>query len=73
VSLSIGELAFASEDRTEHVKVGVLAGSVVAATVAAVLLRSRNRAYRRMEEAESLDSDADGIPDVIQADGRSTS
>jgi NhaA family Na+:H+ antiporter len=67
VSLLIGELAFgAGSPRDEHVKVGVLVGSVAAALVAAVLLRSRNRTYRRLYEAESRDGDADGIPDVYQ-------
>jgi NhaA family Na+:H+ antiporter len=67
VSLLIGGLAFgAGSPRDEHVKVGVLVGSVAAALVAAVLLRSRNRTYRRLHEAESRDGDADGIPDVYQ-------
>ena len=37
---------------------------------AAVLLRSRNRAYRRIEEEELVDSDADGVPDVYERDLR---
>lgn len=68
VSLLIGELAFESASRAEHVKVGVLAGSLLAATLAAVLLRSRNRAYRRLEAAEAVDSDADGVPDAFETD-----
>lgn len=68
VSLLIGELAFDSADRHDHVKVGVLAGSVLAALVASALLRSRNRAYRAMEEVESTDTDADGVPDVYDED-----
>jgi len=67
VSLLIGELAFgAGSDRDEHVKVGVLAGTLLAAFLASVLLRLRNRRYKRMCEEESRDSDADGIPDVYQ-------
>ncbi|GEN78960.1 Na+/H+ antiporter NhaA [Actinotalea fermentans] len=66
VSLLIGELAFASDVRAEHVKVGVLTGSLLAATVAGALLRSRNRAYVRLEVAESVDSDADGVPDAFE-------
>ena len=47
VSLLIGELAFDGDpQRTEHVKVGVLVGSLLAATCATVLLRSRDRAHR---------------------------
>jgi NhaA family Na+:H+ antiporter len=49
VSLLIGELAFgAGSERTEHVKVGVLTGSLLAAALAALLLRARERAYRRL-------------------------
>jgi NhaA family Na+:H+ antiporter len=67
VSLLIGELAFGvGTERDDHVKVGVLAGSLVAAVLAAVVLRLRNRAYRRMCERESADADGDGIPDVYQ-------
>jgi NhaA family Na+:H+ antiporter len=49
VSLLIGELAFgAGTLRGEHVKVGVLVGSVVAAVLASVVLRLRSRVYRRL-------------------------
>jgi Na+:H+ antiporter, NhaA family len=62
VSLLIGELAFgAGTPRDEHVKVGVLAGTLLAALLAAVLLRARDRRCRRI-----ADADADGIPDVYQ-------
>ncbi|ABS03590.1 Na+/H+ antiporter NhaA [Kineococcus radiotolerans SRS30216 = ATCC BAA-149] len=68
VSLLIGELAFgAGSVRDEHVKVGVLTGSLLAAALAAVVLRARNRVYRRLHEAERVDEDADGVPDVYQA------
>ena len=51
VSLLIGELAFGTDSLTdEHVKVGVLTGSVLAAVLASVLLRARNRAYRSLDE-----------------------
>ncbi len=67
VSLLIGELAFgAGSEQDEHVKVGVLIGSLVAALLAAVLLRARNRTYRRLHEEETVDSNADGIPDAYQ-------
>ena len=69
VSLLIGDLAFgAGSARDEHVKVGVLAASVVASVLAAILLRARNRTYRRIEELERLDGDADGVPDVFEDD-----
>ena len=47
VSLLVGELAFgASGERTEHVRLAVLGGSLLAASLAAVVLRRRNAAYR---------------------------
>ncbi|MDH2430623.1 Na+/H+ antiporter NhaA [Sphaerisporangium sp. TRM90804] len=63
VSLLIGELAFGVEGG-EHVKVAVLAGSLAAALIAAVILRLRNRTYRRIHEIETADFDHDGVPDV---------
>lgn len=69
VSLLIGELAFGQGSvRDEHVKVGVLVGSVVAALSATVLLKRRDRIYRRLFEAEQVDDDGDGVPDVYQRD-----
>lgn len=66
VSLLIGDLAFGpGSTRDEHVKIGVLVGSVVAALLASVVLRARNRTYRQLEELESADADADGVPDVF--------
>jgi NhaA family Na+:H+ antiporter len=66
VSLLIGELAFGlGSEADERAKIGVLVGSVAAAAFAAVVLRARNRVYRRIEAAELLDSDHDGIPDIF--------
>jgi NhaA family Na+:H+ antiporter len=67
VSLLVGELAFgAGSPRDEHVKLAVLLGSLVAAVLAAVVLRGRNRAYRRLHALESGDDDpragGDGVP-----------
>ncbi|MFI7453929.1 Na+/H+ antiporter NhaA [Nonomuraea sp. NPDC049714] len=67
VSLLIGELAF-GVGADEHVKVAVLAGSVAAALLAAVILRLRNRVYRRIHELETADHDHDGVPDVYESD-----
>ena len=68
VSLLIGDLAFgAGSTADEHVKVGILTGSLTAALLAAVLVKSRDRTYRRIEAAETVDEDDDGIPDVYQA------
>jgi NhaA family Na+:H+ antiporter len=67
VSLLIGELAFGVGSlRDEHVKVGVLTGTLLAAVLAAVLLRLRDRRYRLIAEQEQRDDDADGVPDVYQ-------
>jgi NhaA family Na+:H+ antiporter len=53
VSLLIGELAYPAESSSaEHVKVGVIAGSLVSALLASLVLRSRNRVYRRLCELE---------------------
>ena len=69
VSLLIGELAFgAGSERGEHVTIGVLTGSVVAALLAAVVLRLRDRTYRLIDERDRADVDADGVPDVYQTD-----
>jgi NhaA family Na+:H+ antiporter len=69
VSLLMGELAFGGgTERDDHAKIGVLVGTVTAALLATVLLRLRNRRYRRIEEEELRDDDADGIPDVFEPD-----
>ena len=39
----------------------------VAALLAAVLLRLRNRHYRAVREQETVDTDHDGVPDVYQS------
>ena len=67
VSLLIGELAFGAGSATDdHVKIGVLLGSLVAALLASVVLRVRNAHYRRLCAEEERDDDNDGIPDCYQ-------
>jgi NhaA family Na+:H+ antiporter len=67
VSLLIGDLAFGEgSERADTVKVGVLAGSALAAVLAAVVLRLRNRHYRKVFQEESEDLDRDGVPDVFE-------
>lgn len=67
VSLLIGELAFGEGSVTDdHVKVGVLTGSVIASLLAGVILRIRDRVYKRVCAEESADADNDSIPDVYQ-------
>ncbi len=65
VSLLITELAYGAESENyDHAKVGILGGTVLAALLAAVILRLRNRRYRAMYEDEQRDVDRDGIPDA---------
>ena len=45
----------------------MLLGSVVAGVLAAVVLVSRNAAYRRIHELETADDDHDGVPDIYRA------
>lgn len=69
VSLLIGDLAYGTGSaRQDIVKVGVLAGSLLAAFLAAILLRIRNRHYRRVFELETADADRDGVPDIYVTD-----
>jgi len=73
VSLLIGELAFGPDSPDDNnVKIGVLVGSVLAAILAAVVLRARNSVYRRMSAAEEVDVDIDDRDlqiDVYRASG----
>jgi NhaA family Na+:H+ antiporter len=69
VSLLIGELAFEGDTAlTDEVKAAVLLGSLIAATLASVLLKVRNRRYRQLTEAEERDEDLSGIPDIYEED-----
>ncbi|WP_446666094.1 Na+/H+ antiporter NhaA [Flexivirga sp. B27] len=69
VSLLIGELAFGSGSvADEHVKLGILGGSLLAALLATAVLRSRNATYRQIHAQESLDADGDGVPDCFEAE-----
>ena len=69
VSLLVAELSFGlGAVENDHAKVGILLASVLAALLASVVLVSRNRWYRRVEQDERADADSDGIPDVYQRD-----
>ncbi|WP_369130317.1 Na+/H+ antiporter NhaA [Modestobacter roseus] len=69
VSLLIGALAYGEGSlRDEHVKVGVLVGTLTAALLASILLKSRDRRYRQIAVIESADVNADGVPDVYQTE-----
>ncbi|MEV6813343.1 Na+/H+ antiporter NhaA [Micromonospora sp. NPDC051296] len=70
VSLLIGELAFGSDGvESANVKAAVLAGSVISALLAMVVLSRRNKAYRAIALKEQVDRDQDGVPDVYQKPG----
>ncbi|WP_394250729.1 Na+/H+ antiporter NhaA [Arthrobacter pityocampae] len=67
VSLLISELGFGQgTPEDDHAKVAILAGSMIAALAAAVLLRRRNKRYREIAEQETIDADNDGVPDVFE-------
>lgn len=63
VSLLIGELAFgAAGERSDHVRLAVLAGTLLAAVAAALVLTRRNRHYRALETAEAVTVPAGSTP-----------
>ncbi|MFE7133472.1 Na+/H+ antiporter NhaA [Streptomyces sp. NPDC057638] len=67
VSLLIGELAFAGDPAlTDEIKAAVLTGSLIAAVLAAFLLKLRVRTYRALVDDEERDDDHDGIPDIYE-------
>jgi len=69
--LLIGELAFGAESaRGDPVTGRILTGTLLAALLAAVFLRFRDRIYRRIAEANARDNDANGVPDVPLQDFR---
>ncbi|TLW95121.1 Na+/H+ antiporter NhaA [Saccharomonospora piscinae] len=67
VSLLIGELAFGEgSDADDVVRVAILTGSLAAAVLGTIVLRIRNRTYRRIHEEETVDANKDGVPDVYE-------
>ncbi|WP_309072005.1 Na+/H+ antiporter NhaA [Arthrobacter sp.] len=71
VSLLVNDLSFGQgSEHNDHAKVAILVASLLAAVLATVLLRSRNKRYRRIEEAEKVDADHDGIPDLFEDENR---
>lgn len=70
VALLVGELSFGtSDDRGELVKIAVLCGSLLSALIATVLLRMRNRVYRRIREAGSSEGPRGGAAGLHDRDG----
>ena len=67
VSLLIAELAF-EEDAAllTDAKVGILAATLGAAIISAIMLAGRRRALQALIDEEDADSDHDGIPDVYE-------
>lgn len=69
VSLLVAELSFGlGSPGNDHAKVGILLASLGAAALASAVLIPRNRRYRAIAQAETIDRDADGIPDVYQTE-----
>lgn len=67
VSLLVAELSFAPGSAPlDHAKIAILSASVLAALGASAILAHRNRHYRRIAAAETVDRDRDGIPDAYQ-------
>ena len=67
VALLISELGYPDNALyLESAKIAVLAASVIAALIAAVLLLSRSRHYARMAQIEEADLNREAIPDVYQ-------
>lgn len=67
VSLLIAELSFGPESaHNDDAKIAIMLASVIASLAASVILLTRNRVYKRIALEESVDADADGVPDVYQ-------
>ncbi len=70
VSLLIAELAFEEDPQLlTDAKVGILAATLGAAALSAMLLAHRRRALDALVAQENADVDADGVPDVYQSEG----
>ncbi len=73
VSLLIAELSFGlGSHNNDYAKIAILTASLLAALVGAGILGSRNRHYKELAQKESLDTNADGIPDVFSDDKEKT-
>jgi NhaA family Na+:H+ antiporter len=67
VSLLVAELSFGvGSAHDDDAKVAILVASLAAAFLASLVLRARNRHYRRLEIEDAVDADDDGVPDVYQ-------
>ncbi|MBT8161151.1 MULTISPECIES: Na+/H+ antiporter NhaA [Arthrobacter] len=69
VSLLIAELGFGTgSPHDDHAKVAILTGSLIAALLAAVVLKSRNRHYRRVAHGENGYDDGGEVGGVFRAE-----
>ncbi len=69
VSLLISELSFGlGSELDDTAKIAILAGSLLAGGLAAIVLGGRNRHYRNQRRLEQVDTNRDGVPDVFQND-----
>lgn len=67
VALLITELAYKGDvELLDSAKVAVLCASVLAAVIATLFIRGRNKHYAAVLEKEDADEDGDGIPDMYQ-------
>ena len=67
VSLLVAELSFGQgSPHDDHAKIGILVASFMAALLAAAVLTSRNKHYRKVQLEETVDANHDGIPDVYE-------
>lgn len=74
VSLLIAELSFGEgSDYNDYAKIAILSASVLAALLGSLILGSRNRHYKKIEQKENLDDNQDGIPDVFSDDSSNVS
>src|SRR4029079_4754063 len=66
-SLLFTELAFdESSSELDHAKVPVLCDSLLAALLASVVLRLRNRVYKQIRAAEHADDEHDPVTDAYE-------
>ncbi|WP_346846106.1 Na+/H+ antiporter NhaA [uncultured Rothia sp.] len=73
VSLLIAELSFGiGSDYNDYAKIAILTASVLAAILGSLILGSRNRHFKKIEEKEKQDLNNDGIPDVFTDDSART-
>lgn len=70
VSLLVAELSFETgSEHTADAKIAILVGSVTAAVLGSIILSRRNKHYKELAQKETVDADADGIPDVFRNNG----